>query len=106
MYFTIIIGEMGFYCTLLDWRTCTVCSGKLLVCLMKSSWDELEDIVTDITGSIIFTKKYRICIERHSNIELLCICIYETCCKAVKMIVSTVTRRTRLCLMQINVFIF
>ena len=28
MYLTIIIGEMGFCCTLLDWRTCAVFSVK------------------------------------------------------------------------------
>ena len=57
MYFTIIIGEMDFYCTLLDWSTCTVRSGKASVHLLKSSCDELEEIVTDITGSRIFTNK-------------------------------------------------
>ena len=107
MYFTIIISEMDFYCTLLDCRTCAVCSVKASVRLLKSSWDGLEKIVTDMTGSRIVTnKKYLIYIKGYFNIELLCICICETCCKAVDMIVSTVTRRTRLCWMRINVFRF
>ena len=57
MYFTIIIGEVGFYCTLLDWRTCSVCSGKESVRLLKSSWDEPDEIVTDMTSSRIVTTK-------------------------------------------------
>ena len=57
MYFTIIIREMTFYCSLLDWRTCTVCSGKVSVCLLKISWDILEEIFIDMTGSRIVTNK-------------------------------------------------
>ena len=57
MYFTIIIGEMDFYCILLDWRTCAVCSGKTSVRLLKSSWGGLEEIGTDMTGSRIVTTK-------------------------------------------------
>ena len=106
-FLTIIIDEMDFYFTLLDWRTCTVCSGKASARLPKSSWDELEEIVTYMTGSIIVTNtKDRICIKRHLSIELLCICICETCCKTVEMIVSTVTRRTQLCWMWIDIFRF
>ena len=51
-------------------------------------------------------KKYWICIKRHFNIELFFICICKTCCKGVDMIVSTVTRRTWLCWMRIDIFRF
>ena len=57
MYFTISIDEMDFYCTLFDWRTCDICSGKASVLLLKSSWEELEEIVTDMNGSRIVTNK-------------------------------------------------
>ena len=107
MYFTIIIGEMDFYCNLLDWRTCAVRSGKASFSLLNSSWDKLEEIVTYMTGSRIVTnKKYWICIKGYLNIDLICICICKTCCKAMEIIVSTVTRRTRLCWMRIGVFRF
>ena len=107
IYFTIIIGEMYFYCTLLDWRTCFVFSGKVSVFLLKVSWGELEDIVIDMNGSGIVTNKtFLICIEMYLNIEMRCICIWETCCKVVNIIVSTITRRTRLCWMRIDVFRF
>ena len=57
MYFTIIIGDKNFYCTLLYWWTCIICSGKALVSLLKSFWDELEEIVTDMNGNRIFINK-------------------------------------------------
>ena len=57
MYFTIIIGDMGFYCNLLVCRTSAVYSGKVSVRLLNSSWDEPEEIITDMNGSRIVTKK-------------------------------------------------
>ena len=108
-YFTIIIVKMYFYCALLDWKTSAVYSDNALVCLLKSSWGEIEEILTDMTGSIIVTStKDWICIKRHLDIELLCICICicKTCCKAVEMILSTVTKLTQLCWMIIDVFRF